>query len=313
MKLYDDIRMQLAGIKNNNSVLLGDLPADYPAWIVKNNDRIGIMIPCKMNEAFNNSFADIKIVYYPEVTIDGEKQSVLFLYKKLIDTSLHAIIDTLSMICTDFAYPGPDGRKRHEIIDNPIQWWKNWKNLMGNKKSDTPSYSVLAELLTYKWLLKCGYSPVWTGKNKTRIDFDCGAEQYEVKSTVQKYSNQISINGQFQMKQKTYDNLYMVFFRMERTQEGITIDSVVNDLVYLGADKTELENHLFGLDLPAGNIYRREQYSLLEVRKLPINDKFPCIVPESFKDNKIPEGILSIHYDVDISNLKYENIIKDIL
>lgn len=53
---------------------------------------------------------------------------------------------------------------------------------------------------------------------------------------------------------------------------------------------------------------RREKYRILESKVYNVDDKFPQIINNSFKENKLPEGISKIEYIVDLSDLKNNEI-----
>ena len=47
------------------------------------------------------------------------------------------------------------------------------------------------------------------------------------------------------------------------------------------------------------------KYKILEKRKYVVDEKFPCITRESFKNNCLPSGITQIVYTVDLDAVKY--------
>ena len=55
-------------------------------------------------------------------------------------------------------------------------------------------------------------------------------------------------------------------------------------------------------------LWYKKTYKVLEIRKYNIDDRFPKIVSNNFKDNKIPENIINIKYVIDLDGIEYENI-----
>ena len=49
-------------------------------------------------------------------------------------------------------------------------------------------------------------------------------------------------------------------------------------------------------------------YKIDEIRLYNINEKFPKIVDNSFKDDHLPNGIYSLTYVVDLTDIEYEPI-----
>ncbi|WP_294429077.1 PD-(D/E)XK motif protein, partial [uncultured Treponema sp.] len=68
--------------------------------------------------------------------------------------------------------------------------------------------------------------------------------------------------------------------------------------------KKDLEDDLKCLGLPYGNSSRNEKFSIIEKRMYPVTEDFPRIVPESFKNDVIPNGITHIVYNVDLGAVK---------
>lgn len=51
-----------------------------------------------------------------------------------------------------------------------------------------------------------------------------------------------------------------------------------------------------------------EKYVILEVLKYSVDESFPKITPEMFKNETIPPGIKQLSYDVDLSLLSAEKV-----
>lgn len=309
MELIDDLKIQLEMVKSSTegrAVKLRYLPDNYPAWVVCVNEGYGVVVPCRLEGEFNNSFSNVTIRYLPKMIIDNEAHSVLFL--SVSNKVGKALIEKFVHICYDFIKPGDNGENRESLINDPAQWWKMWKILIGNTDTDVSASSVIGELFTYRWLLKKGIKPEWTGGSRTRVDFTAGNKCYEVKTTTVRYENLITVHGQFQLQAKAVAEEYLVFCRVEPSGAGESIEDVACEIKNLGEDAVKIENELSRIGFPNGNYYRGIKYKILEMRKYTVDESFPRITPESFIGGKVPDGVIRIEYQVDLSNLPYETI-----
>ena len=76
---------------------------------------------------------------------------------------------------------------------------------------------------------------------------------------------------------------------MEESLEGVSINDVKAILVSKGYDENKLEIELERQGFEKGTSIRNKKYKVLEKRKYEVNDSFPKIVQESFKDDKYPQ------------------------
>jgi len=125
----------------------------------------------------------------------------------------------------------------------------------------------------------------------------------------EKYTDlQITVNGQKQLTSQPDCPLSVMFCRMEPNPQGESVNDMVQSLTTLGVDETFLENALSGLGLKLGTFARKERFSLIEMRRYPVNDKFPRLTEDSFVGGKLPDGVIKIKYVIDLANLEYETI-----
>ncbi|USK29921.1 PD-(D/E)XK motif protein [Bacillus sp. CMF21] len=270
-------------------------------WIVKIDGMQGVAIEITADKHINEQFASISY-YTKEYVLGGEERHLLML------VSDHPkLYDDFAIICAGFLEKVLDAESYQEIQQNPISWWHAMKELMGNANIEKAAYSVLAEMLSYYYLLKQEKEVFWVGPFGGTVDFNCRDGCYEVKSTVARYGSQITINGQYQLKAKK-----MLFYRFEPDAYGISIQDMVIKLVELDVEESEIERALEKLKYPFGSEVRTKSYRLLEVKQYEIDESFPKIVPESFIDGQLPKHISGLIYKLDLDGLYGEVIdLKD--
>ncbi|MDD6071616.1 MAG: PD-(D/E)XK motif protein [Clostridiales bacterium] len=296
MTTLEEIRRYFA-FKNRGAQKLTTLNYPYTAWYVCLDDGYGVAIPYTCEEALSEYFSSVKLKSCT-LTIDGSDVDVLF---------LSCFSDELkyefAAFCAEFVDPGDKGATRHEIIKNPVKWWKRWRELLGNTVSEHQSYSVIGEMMAYEQLVKDGVEPEWKGPEASSHDVECKDFSVEVKSTLKKSDAVITISSQHQLFSEK--RLYLYFCRFEKSNEGVSINDMVERLKTLGCDQFDMEKKLERLGLENGRSIRKEKYKILEKRKYIVDENFPRIIKTSFKDDQFPSGIVKLQYDVDLEILEY--------
>ncbi|MDI2587256.1 PD-(D/E)XK motif protein [Psychrobacillus sp. NEAU-3TGS] len=266
-------------------------------WIVKIDGMQGVAIEISADKHVNEQFASISY-YTKEYILGSEERHLLML------VSNHPkLYDDFAIICAGFLEKVLDAETYQEILMNPISWWHSMKELIGNANIEKATYSVLAEMLSYYYLLKQEKEASWVGPFGGSVDIDCDDGYYEVKSTIARYGSQITINSQYQLQAN-----YLLFYRFEPAMYGISINDMITKLVELDVAETEIQRALEKLKYPVGSEVRTKSYRLLEVKKYEIDESFPKIVPESFIDGQLSQHISGLTYKLDLDGLNGEII-----
>jgi hypothetical protein len=300
MNLLYDIRKLFAEVNKNNAISISAVDSDYPAWVVKYDDWYGVGIPMQQFAPISEKFSNVKMIS-KVLKFDNKETSLL-----LLTSTIESLRYEFATVCAQFIDPGPNGKERNSLLNDPVSWFEKWKSLMGNSVRNKTAYAILGEMLVYKHLLRQGIPVKWSGLNQATHDIESNECNYEVKSTVQRYGLEVTINSQFQMQDSNTD-LYLIFCRLESSMSGLSIDDTIMDLKGFGVNVEEINNYLEKHDLEEGSSARMEKYTLLEMRKYKVGEHFPTITSKSFVNTKIPESITQITYTVDLSGIEYEN------
>jgi hypothetical protein len=176
-----------------------------------------------------------------------------------------------------------------------------WRELLGNSIRQKKPYSVLGELLAFERLLEAGEEPEWLGPSGNSHDIEARLASYEVKSTLSKYSSTFHVAGQFQLRETPGRLLFIVHQRFEPSTTGESINTVVARLRAKGHDIAPIEAGLSRLGYEIGGSDRQVSYQLLESRRYHVDAAFPRITDTSFVGGVVPNGIVSIEYEVDLA------------
>ena len=213
--------------------------AGYPAWTVKTNELFGVAIPLAEDIEVSESFSGAKL-YNDLIILDGSEQKNVL----LLTTEINEIKYSFATLCAELVTPGENGDLRKEVTSNPVTWWMQWKELLGNRNVEDRVYDALGELCTLKHLAKSGEQAIWNGPNSSTYDIDCDSTYYEVKSTIARKKRQITLSNHFQLDPPDGKKLKIVLCQFEPAKSGYCIDDLVDELVLFGYSKTDLNEKL---------------------------------------------------------------------
>ena len=294
----------IQSIRNNfnkgyfgKAMRIDGLPEEYPAWTIKSHKWFGVAVKMDRRVEFSEKFSSARIFTSFDATLEGEQADLL-----LLTCSDNDLRNEFATICSQFVTPGSDGSARKQLIDNPSQWWGNWKSLVGNTQSERQVYSVIAELIAIKMLLHQGKHPKWAGIEHATHDIELPDRSYEVKSTIQRYGYEVEINSIHQMR-KVGETLDLVFMRFEKSQLGESLNDVVDSVVQMGYPRDQLEQALEKAGLEKGCTARAARYKLLETRVYPVDNDFPALTLDSFVGGALPPSVIKVKYTLDLSGV----------
>lgn len=294
--IREEIKMLFSNSDVDSAYSVESVGNIFPAYVVRFVDNVGVAVPYGGGEV-KEEFANASL-HSGSLLINDVKIPCLFLL-----SSIECTRNEFAVFCEDFVDPGTDGVKRLDLLANPVNWWRNWRQLIGNAITEKKPYAVIGELLVYKFLLSKGYSVDWSGPKSSSHDLICTNEEFEVKSTTKRYDKIIHISGQFQLQKEK--ELSLIFCRFEPNVNGVSINDVVDVLVNeFGEPKDELNAKLSLLGYGSGASVRNEKYQLHEALKYKIDDCFPQITPDKFVCGKLPDAITQLEYDVNLSSLE---------
>lgn len=272
--------------------------AGYPAWTVKTNELFGVAIPLAEDIEVSESFSGAKL-YNDLIILDGsEQQNVL-----LLTTEINEIKYSFATLCAELVTPGENGDLRKEVTSNPVTWWMQWKELLGNRNVEDRVYDALGELCTLKYLAKCGEQAIWNGPNSSTYDIDCDLTYYEVKSTIARKKRQITLSNHFQLDPPDGKKLKIVLCQFEPAKSGYCIDDLVDELVLFGYSKTDLNEKLEKIGLEKRKSSRKRCYDLHAMILYDVDDDFPAIRETSFVGGILPKGVETITYTVTLDGI----------
>lgn len=296
MGILEEIREYFASTQNGAREIKA-LSSGYPAMVIRNSEGYGVAIEFDDARDISEKFANSRL-FSRSIAVGGVEKKYL-----ILSCMLDSLRYEFATVCAQFVEPGIDGVDRKKLMAEPLNWWKKWRELMGNAISSKEAYSVIAEMVVLDDLYVNDNTIEWTAVNAGSHDIEGYESSYEVKSTVKRYGATITIAGQHQLQ--SMKRLQLYFCRLEQSKSGISINDMKEKLVADGYDQEKLEQQLYQLGYERGASIREEKYKVLEKRKYEVDDKFPKITNASFKDDRIPESVIQITYTIDLDGLDY--------
>ena len=278
---------------------------EYPAWTVKLIDGYGVAIPYS-GENMNENFSNARIFSADNImTSAGVMQRSLVLTTEAID-----IEGPFATLCAELIDPGMDGSARTTIQNDPVAWWKKWKELLGNRNIDARIYDTLGELCVLYELLKSGEDANWNGPDGATYDIETDFGFIEVKSTISRRKKEITISNKFQLfpPNKPLNVVLCVF--EPTVQTGFSINSIIAKFDEIGYNTQLLNRKLADRGFEEGMSSRNKTFVLHEMLRYNIGPDFPRITPESFVGGVWPLKITDITYTVDLSGMPYKPMVQ---
>lgn len=298
MEIIKEIRQYFASLPTPGAMKLSSLPKEYPAFVIRIADGYGIAIEADDNLEVSEKFNSCRF-HTGKIAIQGETPQNYLILRSAFEEYRYEF----ASLCAEFADPGENGSRRKAMLKDPYTWWTRWKELVGNTDSEQKVYNVIAEMMVLDHKFSHDKTAEWAATRMSSHDIECKEESCEVKSTVKRYGAEITISGQHQLNY--IKRLYLYFCRLEESLEGVSINDMKAILTSHGYDGGKLEIELERQGFERGANVRNKRYKVLEKRLYKVDDSFPRITHESFKDNKYPSMITHIEYTVDLDGLEY--------
>lgn len=252
--------------------------------VIKVNGKFIVALAINDNEEF---LAKLEGVTVKKEFIDGQRHLTLTASK------CSSMFQKVAIDFLDYFVNNEDKRS------NPQEWVDCWEELIGNKISKERIYDVYGELLVLRKLLEKGYDAKLT--NKGTIDIETPDTLFEVKTTLKKHGESITINSEFQLEKLDDRKIYLEYVKLEESEQGESINSLIRSLEMLGYNIENIKIRCMDISTK----YRIQKYKELEIREYLVDENFPKVTKESFVDGKLPVGISKLTYEVDLTGINY--------
>lgn len=173
--------------------------------------------------------------------------------------------------------------------------------------SDTKLIGILAELECLREIAVRTPRIVdfWTGPRGAQHDFSLPGLSLEVKATTIRHGLRLEIHGLEQLEEPEGGELYLAVFRLEPVLTGgLCLHSLINQIRDLGCNVRRVIKLLndIGIVWHDQNDALHRQFGIVERRVYQVDSGFPRIVKPTLIGGKLPAGVVSINYTIDLTS-----------
>jgi hypothetical protein len=186
-----------------------------------------------------------------------------------------------------------------------------WRDLLSKDPVTLPEKNeligILGELCVLRLMVRYDPSAVdlWVGPDGARFDFINESISLEVKTTLQRKGCILTIHGHKQLEPIYGSGLVLTVLKMEEVPVGgESILDLANSLIDLGVDSATLFSKLNKVGITAANIKESSSLRILLAMKKTylVNNEFPAITGSSFIKGGLPNGVIDLTYQIDLSS-----------
>ena len=139
MGILEEIRECFASTQNGARDIKS-LTSEYPAMVIRSNEGYGVAIVFDDKRDISEKFANSNL-YTQKLAIGGKEKKYL-----ILRCALDSLRYEFATVCAQFIEPGINGIDRKNLLADPLAWWKQWRELLGNAIFQRKPYSVIAEM-----------------------------------------------------------------------------------------------------------------------------------------------------------------------
>ena len=269
------------------------------AFLAKSHDYQGVALENINMLTINEKFVNVHVKNM-EFEVNNVKIPVIYLYSsKDVELKEFAFMAEhfLSLVNED------------EIINEPLNWVNDWKNMLGDSKKKLKVYDIIGELVSFKYVYSQDNKAHWQASEYGVHDIESPTSCFEIKSTIKREEAQVTISSAFQLVSNKIESLLFCRFEKDITS-ALNINNIVKDIVNLGYSEEMIEDELSKLGYPSGMSSRNIGYNLLEIREYSVTkDNFPIISLDSINSLGPKNNIIGFKLDLDLSGLEYKKIV----
>lgn len=268
------------------------------AYLHRTYSSYVVAIPYDYNQEINEEFVGIKLLTNV-LTYDDDQIKILYL-----ESSDGIDIEKFSYIGAHFINPN----NRDAILTNPYKWVDEWKKIFGDSITKKMVYDVIGELYTLKYIYENDKSASWEGPSGGSHDIVTSKILYEVKSTILKNNNEVSINSVYQLDKIKKEKL--IFCRLELKPYSYCINNLVDQLVALGYSREVLEEKLMKIGYAKGSRVRNISYEVINMLSYDVNEyNFPIISLDKINEFAPRKNITNYSLKLNLTSLNHDIII----
>lgn len=278
-------------------------------------DEVGrehLLVPSPSAPARQSGIAAIS-TEHRQLDISGERRrylDVACLRDELVEVFDHFVAAIAEHTTPDLSDLGP-------VVATVLDRWRTFFTAAGAPPGRDTLAGILGELLVLRDIALANAIDVlnaWVGPRGARHDFRRGDAALELKTSLAHTSRVVSIHGEDQLLAPHGATLHLQFVRLEEGADlGTSITDLLDELVGLGLPRLELIETVARSGLPAWALTNAGtvRFDVRERLTVPVDDRMPRIVPDTFIDGARPAGVIDLSYRIDLDRVADRALSED--
>ena len=301
-------RLECSGIMTEQELKVystGDSIGEHKLFLaVDSRGARHLLIPIQ-KEAFLKEDTRSQGVQIRRRDLKDEKKLIPFidiacLLPELNETFTFLLYDILSEIRTETELP--------EILCGRVL--NKWRSLLERNQQRVLNENLITglygELCYLRELVRITPEALstWKGPLKEKHDFYSRNIFLEIKTSLSRQGRVCEIHGHDQLETDEGNSLYLAYIALERNPHGEILPEIISEIHSLGVHKSEFTRLLleYGYNAADHEFYETFRFKVREQFLYQVNETFPRITSVSFKEGRLPFGIIKIDYVIDLTN-----------
>ena len=204
----------------------------------------------------------------------------------------------------------PDFRLHLDIPELIERWRKMLSSTQLTKMTLSEAIGLAGELYFLNHLgiiLKEDSTKYWIGTSGARHDFEFQNSSFEIKTTLQRNREEVTIHGFNQLSSFEGKKLFMILIKCELEPFGINLIELVNDLL----SQSQLDKRRFleklraaGYDHEAASPLEDLRFNFTEFVLIEIDENFPAVTRSALSKLTNGNRIKDLQYVLDVYGLE---------
>ncbi|HEV7270173.1 PD-(D/E)XK motif protein [Pseudoxanthomonas sp.] len=261
-----------------------------------------LMVPCGAASSIAGGLSSDRLsVTMSRYEVAG--RATRFIDVMCTDRSLDSVFAELA---SEVVHRIASGEGAVEAVEGTIA---DFRDLLSDAAvSDVPDHEIIGligELFVLRELVRGSASAIcaWTGPFDQRHDFRRGDRAIEVKTSSRADTTSIHVSSIDQLSEPIGGSLLLVHLHVERAANGeLAVSSLCGEIVRSGVAHERLAEALaaMGCPDPDSAAWNRIRFSLEKISGYRVDPGFPRLTAKQFPGHVLPDGILSVAYEVDL-------------
>ncbi len=263
-----------------------------------------ILLPVGMHERLP-AFKESTALLVADVTYENDGRPIRFIDMMCRVGELESVF---SEVAGELLKRIKGGERCRDAVGGTLADFRSLLVAPSNQEiSDSEIIGLIGELIVLRSLLEINPDAwqTWRGPAGERHDFRRNFYSLEAKTTARQSDNTVSISSIDQLDAPAGGTLHLKLIVLERAVDApITVSSMWVQVMKLASQPSKVRELLaqIGCDNPHSSTWNRLAFNLQREAMYQVINGFPRISASSFKGGRVPRGVRSLQYVIDLAD-----------